>query len=107
MLFRSSIISRTLNAQESYRINEHEKIENSETFYSTVEWINDCDYYLKIDTSRIKNDDIYTDKDIDEINRNGGFHFQFLELDGTCAWYNVTITLDHEFIRFIVKTCKL
>lgn len=97
-----NIITRTLNTQESYRIEEHGKRINSENFHSTIEWVNDCDYYLKIDTSKVKND-----KDVDEINRNGGYFFKFIQFDGECALYNVTLKLDHETLTFHIRSCKL
>ena len=96
----SQNITRTENIQQSYRVDELGKRINSKNFHSTIEWLNDCDYILKVDASKVE-----IDNDVDEINRNGGYHFEFLQFDEACSLYKVTLNLDNETVTFTARTC--
>ena len=63
----SKKVSRTENSEISVIVKRNGKTTESTKDYKTIEWINECDYILKIDESKME-----MDESMREINRNGG-----------------------------------
>ncbi len=77
---RKYVIDRKQNFQieKTYDFSTNEKISNDRYYF--IDWKNDCEYLLKIDTAKSKYDEI----DL-QINSLGGLESKILKIDGKCA----------------------
>ena len=91
-------ITRTENSEISVIVKRNGKTTKSNEDYRTIEWINDCDYILKIDESKME-----MDESMYEINRNGGILCEFEKTENEYLIYNCTIKLDNEIVEFKQK----
>lgn len=63
--------------------------EYSSTLYINIEWINDCSYISKYDTSKMKLTEFQK-----YINDNDGIVTEIIGFDGNCALLKSTLTVD-------------
>ena len=63
--------------------------EFSGTSYINIEWINDCSYISKYDTSKMELTEFQK-----YINDNGGIVTEIIGFDGKCALLKSTLTVD-------------
>ncbi|WP_422103992.1 hypothetical protein [Winogradskyella sp.] len=83
-------VKRNDSTQVSIIVLKNGKATQSSKDFYTIKWINDCDYILKNDESKME-----MDEDLQEINRNGGFLYEFQWRDNTYLYYNCTVKLDN------------
>ena len=65
-------VTRIDNSEISLLVKRNGKTVESTKDYKIIEWINECDYILKIDESKME-----MDESMREINRNGGILCEF------------------------------
>lgn len=70
--------------------------------YEKIEWISECSYILRYDTSKMNLDSIKR-----QINNGGGLLVELKEISGNCASYLATTTMDGEKTSMSGTICKV
>ncbi|WP_338840737.1 hypothetical protein [Flavobacterium ginsenosidimutans] len=98
--------------QQKYIYERFENFQTEETFdmktgkvfeekgYYILTWINDCEYNLKLDTTKTKGDDIAL-----AVNARGGVNSRIVFVDGSCAV--IAVTIADEKIETAYGMCKI
>ena len=69
--------------------------------FEIIDWIDDCTYRLKYDKTKME-----LDEHQKFVNRNGGLLVEMVKIDGSCFYYNSSMTVDGEVMSVKGKICK-